>query len=84
MVVCGRFCYNFQKNLLLGELFCVCVCVCVCMCVFVCVCVCVCVPVGMVTELVCLTGEGSVASSLGTGIAERSGFQSGFRFLYTC
>ena len=41
-------------------------------------------PVGMVNELVCLTGEGSVASSLGTGIEERSGFQSGFRFLYTC
>ena len=28
-----------------------------------CVTVCVCVPVGMVTELVCLTGEGPVASS---------------------
>ena len=43
-----------------------------------------CVPVGMVTELVCLTGDGSVASSLGTGVARRSGFQSGCRFLYTC
>ena len=34
-------------------------------CVCVCVCVCgVCVPVGTVTELAYLTGEGSVASSL--------------------
>ena len=28
------------------------------------VCVCVCVPVGMITELVCLTSEESVGSSL--------------------
>ena len=67
-----------------GAGVCVCVFVCGYVCVCVCVRVCVCVPVDMVTELLCLAGEGSVASSLGTGIAERSGFQSGFRFLYAC
>ena len=41
-----------------------CVCVSVCVCVRVCVCVCVCLLDGMVTELVCLTSEGSVASCI--------------------
>ena len=45
---------------------------------------CMLVLVGMVNELVCLTGEGSVASSFWSGKAERSSFQSGCRFLYTC
>ena len=49
-----------------------------------CVCAHVCVPVGMVTELVRLTGEVSVTSSFWFGKAERSSFHSGCRFLYTC
>ena len=55
-----------------------------CACISVSVCVCVCVCASWHGYCASIIGEGSIASSLGTGIAERSGLQSGFRFLYTC